>query len=537
MAEAFDPDKYLAEKTGKQTPAAAFDPDKYLAEKTGSQLVEEPSDFDNLGKSLAEGKPLESLKNAAVIGGKGLISGLQTVGEGIEKYSAAPTRAALSALADKKNPLTAFSEQFGEDPEKAATGQKIAEQLGVPSKDVALNQKQIMGYDPNEGLPENVKGKGTVNPQEIAGAGINVAADVSNLIPAEKVVSFAAGKAGGLSKGLKKTSEELAFKQSGAMLKDARRALGKNQMETLGRTMLDKTVDVADEAGNITKVPLMKAGDTVEDIAEKTGLLKKQTGEKIGQIYDSIDSKIADENFLKSLPKDKAEKLASASRFDPKVDVPELHKMINEKYGSKLEGKKVLSKVEDLLQDMTSRGNTLNDSLALKGELDEMINYSKQTQDLPAYQKALVDIRNHIRDKTNKYATDVADVLGTKTGKELNDLNKTYGAVSTLNQISSDRTARNVANRMISPSDYGAGAIGTLATHNPVYGVASAIGNKLGRERGAGIGARGAESLYNLTQGLLPVTEPMTEMATKGAGMLNDKYVKGLLRNQKEQEK
>ena len=68
MAQAFNWDEHPIAKA-EPTKSKEFNWDEHPIESK-----QEPSDFDNLGKSLAEGKPLDSLKNAAVIGGKGLIS-------------------------------------------------------------------------------------------------------------------------------------------------------------------------------------------------------------------------------------------------------------------------------------------------------------------------------------------------------------------------------------------------------------------------------------------------------------------------------
>lgn len=497
MAKAFISDAEMSKLEASQ-PKKKFISDEEMSVLEAEQ-PQEDSGFDIRSPISSSFK--QGLKN------------LQAVGEFVDKYTGAPTRAGLLAGIKGENPLTAAKEQFGEDPTKAPSGEQILGEIGM---------------EPSFA-------------RSAAGFGVDVLADPLNLVPAGKLSGLLGKGAKALEeapKALKALSEEKAIKQAGGMLKDFRRLIGKERIPEVGQALLKETVQVADDAGKIKNVPLMKVGDDVEAIAEKSGLLKKQTGEKIGQIYKDIDNKVTDINFLKTLPAEDFKKIATAERFDPKISAQELSKTIAEKYGKKIDGEKAVARVNEILDQVSKRGNTLEDALSLKGELDELVNYSKQTQELPIVQQAIIDIRNAIRDKTNNYVEKVADILDIKNGKELKKLNKLYGNVAEIEKMSVDRVARNAANRMVSPSDYyvgGTGAgVGGIAGGIPgaIAGAGLGYGNKLLREYGPGLIAKGSAAA---SKGLTPVAN-IGASALRGVREFDRPVVRGLLKKPKKKE-
>lgn len=464
MEEAFDPDKYLAEKLGSSEPPA-FDPDRYLAEKIGQSPEPPPEESDFDWQS-----PVSSgFKMAAKQG----LKNLETVGKAIDTYSGAPTRSAVMAGIKGENPLEAAKNQFGEDPAQAPTGEQIVGELGM-----------------EEGLPRSA-----------LGFGVDVLADPLNIIPISKLtkVSKIPGMVEKTPAAMKTFAEGKAIKQAGAMLKDFRKLMGKDATSDVGQFILKETVEMTDDAGRSVRVPIMSGGDDVVNVAEKSTALRNQLGAKIGKIYRTIDEKITNPEFMKALPKEEAQKLWNARRFDPKKDILDMYVHLGEVFEKKIGGKKAMAKIEEILGDISQRGNTLEDSLELKGELDDLVNYNKRSDELPIVQEAILKARNFIRDKTNKYVDDVAELLSVEDGKALRDLNKRYGHAAQVSEIATDKVARQAANRMASSSDYGVGigsAIAGLATAGPwglFAGPGAALANKVARERGPGMLARGAE--------------------------------------------
>lgn len=169
--------------------------DEDLLKASVAPAPAKPQTFDHLSDdellSLSTGvAPKEGL-------GSSIMRGVSEVGRAIDKYTGAPTRSALSAALDLKNPLTAYVQQFGQPPERAPTGEDIAaRQLGVSEKPlipeagpVAKALTQPLNYlgPLAQALPEGLKAKlipplSDVSRAKLAGTAINVAADPTNLI-------------------------------------------------------------------------------------------------------------------------------------------------------------------------------------------------------------------------------------------------------------------------------------------------------------------------------------------------------------------
>lgn len=98
--------------------------------------------------------------------GDQILEGVVEVGRFVDRYTGAPARAGLSAAIKNENPLSAYANQFGEDPEKAPTGKDIARQVNVSDK-------------PMFKLPVI----GDVSPAGVVGLGIDIVADPTTVVP------------------------------------------------------------------------------------------------------------------------------------------------------------------------------------------------------------------------------------------------------------------------------------------------------------------------------------------------------------------
>jgi hypothetical protein len=94
------------------------------------------------------------------------------VGQAIDRFTGAPTRAAIGALQDGQNPLAAGWKQFGENPDLAPTGKEISAKAGLSTEE----------YIPTPF--KNLKGETyKVSPAGVAGLGVDLAADPTNALP------------------------------------------------------------------------------------------------------------------------------------------------------------------------------------------------------------------------------------------------------------------------------------------------------------------------------------------------------------------
>lgn len=150
---------------------------------------------------------------------------LEKVGEAgrfIDKYTGAPTRAAIGAAQDANNPLEAFANQFGEDPELAPTGKEIVQKAGVP--DTRLSEILPSFYtdsdkDAEDWLKFKRGGAADISASGAAGLAMDVVADPINVIPG---VAFGKGMKVG-SNAAKRGTKALgrAAKKSGELISNA----------------------------------------------------------------------------------------------------------------------------------------------------------------------------------------------------------------------------------------------------------------------------------------------------------------------------
>lgn len=295
-----------------------------------------------------------------------------------------------------------------------------------------------------------------------------------------------------------------AFKSSGAMLKDIRKADARGRTLEIGKEMIDSG--------------LIKPGSTFEDIALKSGQIKQKTGKSIGDIYQTVGES--------ALPKVDAD--STAMKLIDAVSDPSVRPKLNTDTYDNAMDKMIQSITHDKAK--LSDVRYLND---LIGELDDLINYSKRNGELPSLQKGYLKLRQTLRGIINQSVEATGVSLGKPELKQaLLDANKRYGIMAEVSSIARDRVARENVNRFMSLTDTlvgtggaaGGAVMGSLLSGNVEGGLKGAA---LGA--GAGLLNKGARLYGNpiLTQaasktgGLLSkVPSPVTSGIQQGAGYL-----------------
>jgi hypothetical protein len=173
------------------------------------------------------------------------------------------------------------------------------------------------------------------------------------VMPLVDKVKNAAGNA--LQSGAKK----LAFKSSGAMLKDFRTADARGQIDDLGGYLLDNN--------------LVEAGDTVESIAKKLGARKEAAGAKLDGIYDTAKGKFAE--------------LTQKIGFDPKRDKEKLLQAAREELGDQVGANAAVAKLSNYLDEVATRHGDAPNEAAMQA-------YDKAVNDF------LPKFRNYVKEKT-----------------------------------------------------------------------------------------------------------------------------------------
>jgi hypothetical protein len=250
----------------------------------------------------------------------------------------------------------------------------------------------------------------------------------------------------GAGKNLKTYSQFKALKGSGAMLKDFRKAVGNKKASELGQAVIDNK--------------LMQYGDDVADIAKRSESAMKESGKKIGKIYD------------------KADEITSLSSDDIKTLNNEFLEESSARLSGKVGGKEVAQKLESALEVLRENPNpTFGQLRKLRASLDDQINYSRSTNDLPEYQSELLALRNKIQDMVKGKIGKVNPELSKQLAKE----NRNFSNVSEIAKISKDKMAREEANAAFGLRETITGGAGATAGAMIGGGVPGAIvGGALG---------------------------------------------------------
>lgn len=112
--------------------------------------------------------------------GSSALEGIIYVGEKIDQYGGAPSRAGVKAIMDGANPITAFGSQFGEDPSEAPTGAALAKDMGFSDQPLPYGGSyKGMAMQDVQPLPDE-----NPNPSSagVVGLGIDIVADPLNLV-------------------------------------------------------------------------------------------------------------------------------------------------------------------------------------------------------------------------------------------------------------------------------------------------------------------------------------------------------------------
>jgi hypothetical protein len=125
--------------------------------------------------------------------GSKILSGIEKTGRAVDSVTGAPTRAALYAAQNFENPLSAWANQLG-DSQSAPTGKMIAERAGIPDEEFSPTTKNLISMVSQASpfatgirqlLPQHLQDRlSHLTKSEIAGAGIDMAADPLNFFPA-----------------------------------------------------------------------------------------------------------------------------------------------------------------------------------------------------------------------------------------------------------------------------------------------------------------------------------------------------------------
>lgn len=251
-----------------------------------------------------------------------------------------------------------------------------------------------------------------------------------------------------IPKRMKEYAELKAFKSTGAMLKDFRKASDRGNINAIGREMMDKG--------------MVKPGSTFEDVAEKSVELRNKAGGIIGDLYDTAQKKINE--IVPTLPYEKHQILAKTELNAANVADDLLNKFTGELKG-RAGSKSALNQITTTLEELKQNGNNTNLQVfqSFKEGLDDIIKYDKSLNDMPLAKQYLAKIRDELKSRIQARIGALDQVLGSESLQTLKDANKQYGIWSEVSRIAKDRVSRENANRFASLTDTIAGVGGAGA--------------------------------------------------------------------------
>lgn len=287
-------------------------------------------------------------------------------------------------------------------------------------------------------------------------------------------------------------AELKALKSSGAMLKDFRKAFGNKKANDMGRVLLDNKI--------------VNMGDDIASIAEKAAVVKDEVGQKIGDIYTSVDDAYANIDYNKLTP------LQRGYLKNTKINLEDFSIKQYDRISNKLKGlagrNTVLDSVGKVLDDIKANGPDvpLSRIREIRSSIDDMINYGKANNQLGTVEKELLGIRNELRSLAEKKVGAMDKITKSRNLPGLQKANKEYSLLSDATKMAKDKLAREESNAAFGLRERisgGAGLAGALAsgadpvTAAIVGGVASTA-TKIARQYGTAATAKTVDTVSKI---------------------------------------
>jgi hypothetical protein len=385
---------------------------------------------------------------------------------GLDRVAGAPVRQAVSRLQDGKLPNLDYNYE------------DVPEWKDIYSKAGVSDKKSIQA--PWALNPWDSEAK--MSPSEVLGGVTGAAADPLNYlpIPGAKAVQMGSKALDRTAQGLKGFAERRAaksamgqnlsaYRQTAGMtsrgLPDTDKALGR--IQDLGRTMIDD--------GSVGWF------SSTEGVGKKASKAYEDLGGQIGRVGKAIDAYAPDGVVSGDVIAERIFQFAS------EIPPNEAGKAIQER---------LLKEADNFI------GKRLTFEEAQK--FKSAFKFSPQDADrLISSQDATNAIRRIINEEMEAGVKSVSQSIEGDPFSGYRDLKKRYGHNKTVAQAATDRTVKDLNNRVVSPSDYGMG-IGSGAgyaatTGDPATGflVGAGLGaaNNFARKRGSAFAAKSADAL------------------------------------------
>jgi CRISPR/Cas system-associated endoribonuclease Cas2 len=476
----------------------------------------------------------------------------QYVGEGVDRYTGAPTRSAIKAATEGSNPFSAFASQWGEPTKGAPTGIEVAKAIGVPSYEVGgmveAKNPAIMSGETDEPM---------LNSQEVAGLAIDVFADPTMLLrlplkTAQLVVKSSPKlqrkllEVGG-QKVLKTFLDEIPVSKIGKLMEKtgAERSVGNVLLEyNLGRHSGNPEKLLEEIAGKVEKT-YEKIGSRQRMVgAKRTGGLVEQKAKEVDDIIDKLSkskkeiegsvysgSRITDgESIKKDLMDYFSELQTKPGQATDALDLKQKEKILNKYLG------KYMSKAQkDMFKGDVNPYMSFKDLNELKRGIGKRLRediFKKEISDKIAKEdEVLTKLYLYLKDEIE----DMAKSFDPELGEQLINANMDSHALQTLKSALVNIPAKElkkmggvealgdiIGTGAVALTSYGAGAaLGESVSTPLVLGLTGMYGASRGLPKRIGKSIRNLESkgLQKIQSGQL-FESPVTRGVMTGADIM-----------------
>jgi len=308
---------------------------------------------------------------------------------------------------------------------------------------------------------------------------------------------------GALSSAVRSFADERTAKALGAR---------GSTLKKLGRTAdaAESTMhDMAQTVRGVTLddgTPVFRALDSQSDLAERVAQAKQETGAKLGAFREEADK------IFEAHPEIAPDARAIAERIQKQVVEPlETHpSSVTRAQAGPI--RQVANDLRELASPAVGGSEPfptkVSDLTKLRQSLDEQIYQAKRgvnlsQQGAPPNLKDLEQARGILEESIEAAQDKAATFFDKKAALSYKELKTQYRHLSLASDIAGAAELQNLGNRVVSPSDYGASAIGGILGGGPVGALASGIAHKAVREHSSAVLAVLADKLANNLDGKL----------------------------------
>lgn len=341
--------------------------------------------------------------------------------------------------------------------------------------------------------------------EALDGAFSTVAADAaaSPAVSADPLDLPAAAEPGRAASSLRNFADERTAKALGAR---------GSSLKKLGRTAEQAESTMHDMAQAVRGTTLedgsavFRPFDSQPELADRVAQAKQETGAKLGAFREEADK------VFEAHPEIAPNADAIADRIQKEIGNPlENHPLsaIRSQAGP-------IRQVANDLRELSSPrvGETepfpvkVSDLTKLRQGLDDQIYQAKRgvnltQQGAPPNLKDLERARGILEESIEAASDKAATFFDKQAAQSYKQLKAQYRHLSLASDIAGAAELQNLGNRVVSPSDYGAGAIGGVLGGGPVGALASTLAHKAVREHSSAVLAVLADKLANTLDGKL----------------------------------